>query len=156
MLLGDSGTGKSHLLIGLGIAACQRGLRVRYTTAAALVNELAEASDERALSRVVARENAPTHEASLSKHVVRDSPLVGVLPPIGGERARRTPDGEAERWCRSVAVHRGGGISLMVRDVVRYRLLRPSLDDRTSTRTAHGPTRDLLPGGRRRPPARSW
>ncbi len=55
VLLGDSGTGKSHLLIGLGMAACQRGLRVRYTTAAQLVNELAEAADERMLSRVVAR-----------------------------------------------------------------------------------------------------
>ena len=55
MLLGDSGTGKSHLLIGLGMAACQRGLRVRYTTAAALVNELAEAAGERTLSRVIAR-----------------------------------------------------------------------------------------------------
>ena len=49
VLLGDSGTGKSHLLIGLGMAACQRGLRVRYTTAAQLVNELAEAADERTL-----------------------------------------------------------------------------------------------------------
>ena len=55
VLLGDSCTGKSHLLIGLGVAACQRGLRVRYTTAAALVNELAEAADERQLSRLVAR-----------------------------------------------------------------------------------------------------
>jgi len=55
VLLGDSGTGKSHLLIGLGIAACERGLRVRYVTAAGLVNELAEAADERMLSRVVAR-----------------------------------------------------------------------------------------------------
>ena len=55
VLLGDSGTGKSHLLIGLGMAACQRGLRVRYTTAAQLVNELAEAAGERMLSRVVAR-----------------------------------------------------------------------------------------------------
>lgn len=55
VLLGDSGTGKSHLLIGLGMAACRRGLRVRYTTAAQLVNELAEASDERTLSRLVAR-----------------------------------------------------------------------------------------------------
>ena len=55
VLLGDSGTGKSHLLIGLGMAACQRGLRVRYTTAAALVNEPAEAADERTLSRLVAR-----------------------------------------------------------------------------------------------------
>ena len=51
VLLGDSGTGKSHLLIGLGIAACQRGLRVRYTTAAALVNELAEAAQTSARSR---------------------------------------------------------------------------------------------------------
>jgi DNA replication protein DnaC len=55
VLLGDSGTGKSHLLIGLGIAACEQGRRVRYTTTAALVNELAEAADERTLSRVVAR-----------------------------------------------------------------------------------------------------
>jgi len=55
VLLGDSGTGKSHLLIGLGIAACERGQRVRYVTAAGLVNELAEAADERTLSRVIAR-----------------------------------------------------------------------------------------------------
>jgi DNA replication protein DnaC len=50
-----SGTGKSHLLIGTGMAACDAGRRVRYTTAASLVNELAEAADERLLSRVVAR-----------------------------------------------------------------------------------------------------
>lgn len=55
VLLGDSGTGKSRLLIGLGVAACESGRRVRYTTAAKLVNELAEAADDRQLSRVVAR-----------------------------------------------------------------------------------------------------
>lgn len=55
MLLGDSGTGKSHLLIGLGLAACEQGRRVRYITCAQLVNELVEAADERILSRVVAR-----------------------------------------------------------------------------------------------------
>ena len=55
VLLGDSGTGKSHLLIGLGIAACEQGRRVRYATAAQLVNELAEAADERRLSRIVTR-----------------------------------------------------------------------------------------------------
>jgi DNA replication protein DnaC len=55
VLLGDSGTGKSHLLIGLGIAACEQGRRVRYVTAAQLVNELVEAADERRLSRIVAR-----------------------------------------------------------------------------------------------------
>ena len=55
VLIGDPGTGKSHLLTGLGIAACEEGLRVRYVTAAGLVNELAEAADERVLARTVAR-----------------------------------------------------------------------------------------------------
>src|SRR5215475_991381 len=55
VLLGDSGTGKTHLLIGLGLAACEQGRRVRYATTAALVNELAEAAGSRQLSRVVAR-----------------------------------------------------------------------------------------------------
>jgi DNA replication protein DnaC len=55
VLLGDSGTGKSHLLIGLGLAACEQGRSVRYATCAQLVNELVEAADERRLSRIVAR-----------------------------------------------------------------------------------------------------
>jgi DNA replication protein DnaC len=55
VLLGDSGTGKSHLLIGMGMAACEQGRSVRYATCAALVNELVEAADERRLSRIVAR-----------------------------------------------------------------------------------------------------
>jgi DNA replication protein DnaC len=54
-LIGNSGTGKSHLLIGTGIAACEAGRRVRYVTCAALVNELAEAADERMLSRTIGR-----------------------------------------------------------------------------------------------------
>jgi len=55
VLLGDSGTGKTHLLIGAGIAAAQTGRRVRYVTCAKLVNELAEAADERSLSKLVGR-----------------------------------------------------------------------------------------------------
>lgn len=55
VLLGDSGTGKSHPLIGLGLAACEQGRRVRYVTTAQLVNEVVEAADERQLSRVVGR-----------------------------------------------------------------------------------------------------
>jgi DNA replication protein DnaC len=52
-LLGDSGTGTSHLLIGLGVAACEQGRSVRYTTAH-LVNDFVEAADNvRQLSRVV-------------------------------------------------------------------------------------------------------
>jgi DNA replication protein DnaC len=49
--LGDSGTGKTHLLIALGLAACEQGRRVRYAAAAALVNELAEAADTRQQAR---------------------------------------------------------------------------------------------------------
>jgi DNA replication protein DnaC len=54
-LIGDSGTGKTHLLIGLGIAAAEAGHRVRYVHAARLVNELVEAADERQLTRTIAR-----------------------------------------------------------------------------------------------------
>ena len=51
LLLGNSGTGKTHIGLALGLAACQRGYRTRFTTAAALVNELLEARDERRLLR---------------------------------------------------------------------------------------------------------
>lgn len=54
-LIGDSGTGKSHLLIGIGTAIAEAGYKVRYTTAANLVNELAEAADDRQLTKVIAR-----------------------------------------------------------------------------------------------------
>lgn len=54
-LIGQSGTGKSHLLIGIGTAVAETGLKVRYTTTANLVNELAEAADERQLTRVLNR-----------------------------------------------------------------------------------------------------
>ena len=54
-LIGDSGTGKSHLLIGLGTAAAEQGHRVRYVLAAKLVNELVEAADQRQLSRTITR-----------------------------------------------------------------------------------------------------
>src|SRR5215213_1297184 len=55
VLLGDSGTGKTHLLIALGTAAAEAGRRVRYVTTAALVNELVEAADDKQLSRLVGR-----------------------------------------------------------------------------------------------------
>ena len=50
--LGNSGTGKTHIALGLGLAACQQGLSVGFTTAAALVHELLEARDERRLLRL--------------------------------------------------------------------------------------------------------
>ncbi len=54
-LIGDSGTGKSHLLIGLGTAAAEAGYRVKYTLATKLVNELVEAADEKVLAKTIAR-----------------------------------------------------------------------------------------------------
>jgi DNA replication protein DnaC len=50
--LGPSGTGKTHIALGLGLAACQKGLSVGFITAAALVHELMEARDERRLLRL--------------------------------------------------------------------------------------------------------
>jgi len=50
--LGPSGTGKTHVSLGLGLAACQKALSVRFITAAALVHELMEARDERRLLRL--------------------------------------------------------------------------------------------------------
>ena len=49
--LGPSGTGKTHVALGLGLAACQKGLSVGFTTAASLVSEMMEARDERRLLR---------------------------------------------------------------------------------------------------------
>jgi len=54
-LVGDSGTGKTHLLTGLVVAACRQKRRVRFATAAALINELAEAKPQLQLGRVLAR-----------------------------------------------------------------------------------------------------
>src|ERR1700758_4196733 len=55
ILIGDSGTGKTHLAIALAICACQQGRRVRFTTLAGLANELQEADSRRELARVVGR-----------------------------------------------------------------------------------------------------
>lgn len=50
-LVGNSGTGKTHLAEGLGLAAAHEGLRVRFFTAAALVNKLEEARQQHQLDR---------------------------------------------------------------------------------------------------------
>src|SRR5580704_16023282 len=55
ILIGDSGTGKTHLCIALAVCACQQGRRVRFTTLAALANELQEAESRKELARVVGR-----------------------------------------------------------------------------------------------------
>lgn len=55
VLIGECGTGKSHLAAGLCLAACRQKRRARFTTAAALVNELVEAKQDGQVRRAMAR-----------------------------------------------------------------------------------------------------
>ncbi len=52
VMIGNPGTGKTHLSIALGIKACNLGMRVRFFTAADLANSLIEAQDSRSLMRL--------------------------------------------------------------------------------------------------------
>ncbi|WP_186450926.1 IS21-like element helper ATPase IstB, partial [Sporomusa sp. KB1] len=49
---GNPGTGKTHLATALGLKACEKGLRVRFYTAAGLVNDLLEAQQNHTLSKL--------------------------------------------------------------------------------------------------------
>jgi DNA replication protein DnaC len=55
IFLGETGTGKTHLASGLAVAACRQRKRVRFTTAAEMVNELVEARNKSELNRVTGR-----------------------------------------------------------------------------------------------------
>lgn len=55
ILMGKSGTGKSHLSTALGVEASRKGIRTRFITACALANELIEARHERDLQRMLKR-----------------------------------------------------------------------------------------------------
>ena len=55
LFLGEWGTGKTHLMTGLCVAACRKRKRVRFTTAANLVNELVEARQQNQLIRALGR-----------------------------------------------------------------------------------------------------
>lgn len=51
-MIGNPGTGKTHLAIGLGMKACINGYSVRFYTAATLATELVEASDYKRLTKL--------------------------------------------------------------------------------------------------------
>jgi len=55
IFLGEAGTGKTHLATGLAVEACRQRKRVRFTTAAEMVNELTEAKNNSELNRVTRR-----------------------------------------------------------------------------------------------------
>ena len=69
--LGPSGTGKSHLALALGLAACQRGFTTSFVTAAGLVHQLMEARDEKRLLKLQA------HLASLKLLIIDE---LGYVP----------------------------------------------------------------------------
>lgn len=52
VMIGNPGTGKTHLAIGLGVKACMNGYSVRFYTAATLATELVEASDYKRLTKL--------------------------------------------------------------------------------------------------------
>ena len=55
LFIGDSGTGKTHLLTALCVAACRQKRRVRFTTATGLINELVEAQHQHVFGRALKR-----------------------------------------------------------------------------------------------------
>ena len=69
--IGNSGTGKTHIGISLGFAACQQGYSVGFTTASSLVHEMLEAHDERKLLR---------YKAKLSKYQLLIIDELGFVP----------------------------------------------------------------------------
>lgn len=54
-LLGQPGTGKTHLAVALGLAACREGIKTQFFTAAALVNQLEEAQQQYRLDRLLTK-----------------------------------------------------------------------------------------------------
>ena len=55
IFIGNPGLGKTHLSIGLALAACRQKRKVRFWTAASLVNQLLQAQDEHRLHRFIAQ-----------------------------------------------------------------------------------------------------
>jgi len=86
--LGPSGTGKTHIALGLGLSACQKGLSVGFVTAAALVHELMEARD------AVMGESLP--DPALRFVVRHELAIVLLRPtvPVGGN----DPNGRTRPW----------------------------------------------------------
>ncbi len=76
--LGNSGTGKTHVALALGLAACQKGFPVAFTTAAALVHQLMEARDEKRLLKL-------QRELQAVKPLVVDELGYVSLSPTGAE-----------------------------------------------------------------------
>jgi len=71
IFIGSYGTGKTHLAISLGVCACRQGKRVRFYTAAGLINDLLEAQSQLRLGRL---------EASLARYDLIVLDELGFVP----------------------------------------------------------------------------
>ena len=78
LLVGNSGTGKTHLSCALAFAACSQGRRVRFFMVSQLVTQLAEAREERQLQRL---------QGQLERHDLLVLDELGYVPfsPTGAE-----------------------------------------------------------------------
>ena len=90
IFLGDTGTGKTHLATGLGVAACRQRKRVRFTTAAEMVTELIEAQNQLELTR--ARNRWTRYDL-----IVIDELGYVVMPDAAAELLFQIIAGRAER-----------------------------------------------------------
>ena len=71
LLVGEIGTGKTHVATAFGIAACRQGYRVRFYTAAGLTNDLLDAQAQHRLARF---------EQALLRHHLLILDEVGFVP----------------------------------------------------------------------------
>lgn len=90
VFLGEAGTGKTHLATGLAVAACRQRKRVRFTTAAQLVNELIEGKNKSELNRV-------THRWTRYELIVIDEMAYVGIPEAAAELLFQVIAGRAER-----------------------------------------------------------
>jgi DNA replication protein DnaC len=90
IFLGEAGTGKTHLATGLAVEACRQRKRVRFTTAAEMVNELTEAKNNSELNRV-------TRRWTRYELIVIDEMAYVAMPETAAEMLFQIIAGRAER-----------------------------------------------------------
>ena len=90
IFLGETGTGKTHLATGLAVEACRQRRRVRFTTAAEIVNELTEAKNNSELNRV-------TRRWTRYELIVIDEMAYVAMPETAAEMLFQIIAGRAER-----------------------------------------------------------
>ena len=101
VLLGDSGTGKSHLLIGLGLAACEQGRRVRYVTTPQLVNEPSRPPMSESCPALSAATRASIYFALTNSDTSRSTPAALNCCSRSSPNAKNEPRSRSRPTCPS-------------------------------------------------------